>query len=130
MRIGMLGCGNIGTFLLDKINNNSHVTDGEIVAVHSRNRGKTAQIAQKYGAVVYDTVEELLECELDLVVEVATIELVKEEALSVLQKGIPLIVSSIGAFAEDNFLTKVKDSCQKNETHVYIPSGAVGGLDI
>lgn len=130
MRIGMLGCGNIGTFLLEKVNKESYITNGKIVAVHSRNSEKTARIAGKYGAVAYETVDELLESELDLVVEVATIELVKEEALSVLKKGIPLIISSIGVFADENFLSQVKDTCQKNATHVYIPSGAVGGLDI
>src|SRR5699024_2828543 len=106
MRIGMLGCGNIGTFLLQSLNNKK--TDEKIVAIHSRNVEKTAEIAKQYGASSYETLESFLETDLELVVEVATIEVVRQATLPVLQKGIPLIISSIGAFSNIGFLNEVK----------------------
>jgi len=128
MRIGMLGCGNIGTFLLQSLNNKK--TDEKIVAIHSRNVEKTAEIAKQYGASSYETLESFLETDLDLVVEVATIEVVRQATLPVLQKGIPLIISSIGAFSNIGFLNEVKQISSQYNVHVYIPSGAVGGLDV
>lgn len=128
MRIGMLGCGNIGTFLLQELNK-ANSTD-KIVAVYSRNFKKTTAIAERYGAKSYERFESFIEADLDLVVEVATIEVVKETALTVLERGIPFIVSSIGAFSDDSFLRYVKQSSAQHNTEVYIPSGAVGGLDV
>lgn len=125
----MLGCGNIGTFLLEQLN---VVNEGaeKIVAIYSRNYAHTAKIAKKFGANSYDTFKNFLTADLDLVVEVATIEVIKEFTIPILERKIPLIVSSIGAFSDMKFLNKVKSISQENNVHVYIPSGAVGGLDV
>lgn len=128
MRIGMLGCGNIGTFLLQKLNK-TNATE-KIVAIHSRNYKKTTAIAEKFGAQSYATIEGFVEANLDLVIEVATIEVVKNTALKVLKNDIPLIVSSIGAFSDIEFLNEVKRTSAQHNVNVYIPSGAVGGLDV
>lgn len=128
MKIGMLGCGNIGSFLLESLNQG--YTEEKIVAIHSRNYEKTTAIAKKYGAKSYERLESFVEVDLDLVIEVATIEVVERAAISVLEKGIPLIVSSIGAFSDESFLQAVKETSDRKKTHVYIPSGAVGGLDL
>lgn len=128
MRIGMLGCGNIGTFLLQKLNE-SNATE-KIVAIHSRNYEKTTMIAEKYDAKSYKTIEAFVQADLDLIVEVATIEVVKDTAINILKNGIPLIVSSIGAFSEGKFLQQVKRTSAQYKTNVFIPSGAVGGLDL
>jgi len=128
MRIGMLGCGNIGRFLLQSLNQEG--SKEKIVAIHSRNYEKTTKIAESYGAKSYASLESFLEADLDLVVEVATIEVVHASALTVLEKRLPLIVSSIGAFSERKFLQAVQEKCTNCETEVYIPSGAVGGLDL
>lgn len=128
MRIGMLGCGNIGTFLLQKLNETN--APEKIVAIHSRNFEKTTAIAEKFGAQSYATIENFVEANLDLVIEVATIEVVKNTALKILKNDIPLIVSSIGAFSNAEFLNEVKRTCAQHNANVFIPSGAVGGLDV
>ncbi len=128
MKIGMIGCGTIGSFLLEKLNTNHRPE--QIVAIYSRNVKKTKTIAEQYKAKACQTVEELLQEELDLVVEVATIEAVEAYGLKVIEQGIPLIVSSIGAFSDVDFWTQVKEKSEATDTNVYIPSGAVGGLDL
>ena len=128
MRIGMLGCGNIGTFLLQSLNEQNGPE--KIVAIHSRNYEKTTTIAHKYGAESYKTMEDFMKADLDLVIEVATIEVVQRTALTVLQHKIPYIVSSIGAFSDIHFLQRVKETSEMYNTYVYIPFGAVGGLDV
>lgn len=128
MRIGMLGCGNMGTFLLQSLNEAQ--ANERIVAIHSRNYEKTTKVAESYGAKSYANLESFLEADLDLVVEVATIEVVHASALAVLEKKLPLIVSSIGAFSERDFLEVIQQKSEDFKTKVYIPSGAVGGLDL
>lgn len=128
VRIGILGCGNIGSFLLEKINKEKHAS-GKIVAVYSRSKEKTNKIATNYNSKAYDTLEEFLAADLDLVVEVATIELIQEVALKVIEKSIPLIVSSIGVFSDELFLQEMKKACETYNTQIFIPSGAVGSLD-
>lgn len=128
MKIGMLGCGTIGTFLLETLNKSNR--NEKIVAIYSRNYEKTKEIATQYNATSYKTVEELLKSDLDLLVEVATIEVVRQYALQVIDHGIPLIVSSIGAFSDEVFWQQLKEKSEEKLTKVYIPSGAVGGLDL
>lgn len=129
MRIGMLGCGNIGTFLLEQLNELNEGPE-KIVAIYSRNFAKTAKIAEEFGAHSYKTIEDFLTAGLDLVVEVATIEVVKGFTIAILERKLPLIVSSIGAFSDAHFLERVKQKSREKNVHVYIPSGAVGGLDV
>lgn len=129
MKIGMLGCGNIGTFLLEAINKENDGNE-KIVAIYSRNYEKTTSIAQQFGAKSYETIEEFLKADIDLVVEVATIEVVTKYALPIIERELPLIVSSIGAFSDRQFLKQVQLASEENNVHVYIPSGAVGGLDL
>src|SRR5690625_1195191 len=128
MKIGMLGCGTIGTFLLETLNKSNR--NEKIVAIYSRNYEKTKEIAEQYNATSYKTVGELLKSDLDLIVEVATIEVVRQYALQVIDHGIPLIVSSIGAFSDEVFWQQLKEKSEEKLTKVYIPSGAVGGLDL
>lgn len=130
LRIGMLGCGNIGLFLLKQLNKLNSSDAGKIVAIYSRNKEKTQKIANEYGAIAHNEMGTFLQAELDLVVEVATIELISEVASAILQTKTPLIISSIGAFGNEYFLQEIIKEIEENNVHVYIPSGAVGGLDI
>lgn len=128
MKIGLLGCGNIGTFLLEALNTDESGTE-KIVAIFSRNHERTSKIAKKYGAKCFSSIESFLKADIDLVVEVATIEAVQQFALPIIKRKLPLIISSIGAFSERKFLEQVTLASKTNNVHVYIPSGAVGGLD-
>lgn len=128
MRIGMLGCGNIGTFLLQSLNETNAAE--KIVAIYSRNYEKTSAIAEQFGAQSYESIDDFVAANLDIVIEVATIEVVKNAAVKVLKNNTPLIVSSIGAFSDADFLNEVKETSERHNVNVFVPSGAVGGLDV
>lgn len=65
----------------------------------------------------------------DLVVEVASQDAVREYAESCLKTGIPVIVSSAGALADDAFRQTLVDAATAGKTRVMVPSGAIGSLD-
>ncbi len=65
----------------------------------------------------------------DLVVEVASQDAVREYAENCLKTGIPVIVSSAGALADDTLRQALADAAKASKTRVMVPSGAVGSLD-
>lgn len=130
MKLGLIGCGNIGKFLLQAINKDELLPGGKICSIYTRRKESTAQLSKEFDAEFYGDIESLLNSDIDLVIEVATIEAAQEYALKVLQGGKDLLLSSIGVMADINFEEKVGELCRKNKVSVFLPSGAIGGLDI
>lgn len=64
-----------------------------------------------------------------LVVEVASQDAVREYAESCLKAGIPLVVTSVGALADDPLRQALHDAAQAGKTKLIVPAGAVGSLD-
>lgn len=130
MKIGLIGSGNIGKFLLQSINENQLLKGSKIVSLCARNQEKGQRLAKEYQISYYSTVEEMLESEIDLVIEAATVDVVRNYAASVLKKGKDLVVISVGALADRDFYDQLQMLCKHTETKVYLPSGAIGGLDV
>lgn len=74
--------------------------------------------------------ESFLRSPTDIVVEAATVEAAKKWAEIVLLKGKDLLLSSVGALADGAFYEKITRIARQNEANVYLPSGAIGGIDI
>lgn len=68
--------------------------------------------------------------ECDVVVECASVEAVKEYGIDVLKSGKDFYVISSGAFADEEFFEKFMIELKVSKSNVYVPSGAIGGLDI
>lgn len=66
----------------------------------------------------------------DVVVECASVEAVKEFSFDVLKSGKDFYIISSGAFADEDFFEKFMGELKDSKSNVYIPSGAIGGLDI
>ena len=78
----------------------------------------------------FSTVEELLALKPDIVAEAASVQCVRDNAQKVLSAGVNLIVLSIGAFADEVFYDKIKETAIRHNSKVHIASGAVGGFDV
>ncbi len=68
--------------------------------------------------------------EVDYVIECASVEAVKEFGFEVLQANKDFIILSTGSFADDRFREDFLGELSRSKSRVYIPSGAVGGVDI
>lgn len=66
---------------------------------------------------------------LDLAVEMSGQKGLKQHALKVLEKKIPLGIISVGAFTDDDFAIDVYDTAKKNGVAVHILAGAIAGID-
>jgi len=74
--------------------------------------------------------EEFIESEMDLVIETASIEAVKEHGEDVLHSGRDLIILSVGALLDEDFRHRLEETAKTHGSKVIIPSGAIGGMDI
>ncbi|PGV53547.1 aspartate dehydrogenase [Bacillus sp. AFS037270] len=131
MRIGLIGGGNIGKFLLQSINMDGLLPDGKIVGLYTRNQQSAEQLAREFDTENYLDIQSLIEsAAIDLVIEAANIQVVKDYAAAILKGGKDLVVSSVGALADGHFYQQLERICQEARSKIYLPAGAIGGLDI
>lgn len=65
----------------------------------------------------------------DLAIEMAGQNGLKEHALKIIEKGIPLGIISVGAFTDENFAVALTDAAKKYGVKTHILAGAVAGID-
>ncbi|TXD98117.1 aspartate dehydrogenase [Psychrobacter frigidicola] len=65
----------------------------------------------------------------DLAVEMSGQNGLKEHAIKILEKGIPLGIVSVGAFTDENFAVSLADVAEVQGVKIYILAGAVAGID-
>jgi len=66
---------------------------------------------------------------IDIVVEAASQNAVKDVALSVLQNKKDLMIMSVGALLDESIYDILSDACKDFKKTIYLPSGAIAGLD-
>lgn len=122
MNIGLIGAGAIGQFLLKHTKERS---DLRITNILVRDKSKYQHLEEAYNVDLYTDLNEFLNSNIDIVVEAANVEVVKTYLKDVLNVK-DMMVISIGAFSDTSLLESVSASQHK----LYLPSGAVGGLDL
>ncbi len=131
MRIGLIGGGNIGKFLLQRINIDGFLPGGKIVGLYTRNDLMAEQLASEFDTENYRDIQSLIEdTTIELIIEAATITVVKDYAAAILASGKDLVLSSVGALADVEFYRELEGICQASGTKIHLPSGAIGGLDV
>ncbi len=123
MKVGVIGCGNVGFILAER------QKSFKIVAAYHSIPERVAAFSEKYGVKPFSNIDVFLQEQLDIVVEVASIEAVKELAQKVLFAGKDMIILSVGALADDQFRKELLNTAKKFHRRIHIPSGAVMGLD-
>ncbi|MEM2250417.1 MAG: aspartate dehydrogenase, partial [Candidatus Bathyarchaeia archaeon] len=103
-----------------------------LLMVFDRNIERAENLVQRLKSKprVAKSFKELLECDdVKLVVEAASQEAVKAFAVDVLKAGKDLMIMSVGALVDSGVLSEISRTARENGGKVYIPSGAVAGLD-
>jgi aspartate dehydrogenase len=128
-RIGLLGCGAIGTQIAIAIDIGiipaqlTHVFDID------RTKAETLLTKLKQKPEITDNVHLLSSNHLDLIVEAASQDAVNDNALSILQNRKDLMIMSGGALLDESVFEIISDACKEFKKTVYLPSGAISGLD-
>ncbi len=121
-KIGLAGFGFIGRFLYERLTDRKDI---EVAAVWSRN---PATIAGLEPAIVCSHLEDLGERNLDLVVEVAHPEVV-HSLWPHLTSGADFMIASVTSLADRDFRHRIQRDAQERKIKVFLPHGAVLGLD-
>ena len=123
IRIGVLGCGNIG-HIIAKYRENF-----EIVALYDQVYPRALELAALSGGNAYQDFESFIASDFEYVVEAASVRAVRQYAEMVLSGEKHLILLSVGALADPNFREDLVRIADESGRRIYIPSGAVAGLD-
>ena len=125
----MLGCGAIGTQIALAIDSGripavlTHVYDG------SKEASASLVEKLKNKPVIVENSHLLSSNPVDIVVEAASQDAVKDAGLSVLQNKKDLMIMSVGALLDESIYDILSDACKDFKKTIYLPSGAIAGLD-
>jgi len=128
-KIGLLGCGAIGTQIALAIDT------GKIPAilthVYDASKDSSIQLVSKLNTKpeIVENSHLLSSYPVNIVVEAASQDAVKDIALSVLQNKRDLMIMSVGALLDESIYDILSDACKDFNKTIYLPSGAIAGLD-
>lgn len=128
MRIGIIGLGHIGRRVALAVAG-GEAGDATIGAGLVRTPANVAPEIRALGFPVHDRIAPFLAESLDLVVELGGHASLREYAEAVLASGRHLVTVSVGAFADDAFLARVRAAAAAANRQVLVPSGAIAGLE-
>ncbi len=120
-KIGVIGCGNMFRVLVEAAK--SGKLKGEIVCAYDYQRERCEELG-----IPYMTVEKMLS-NVDIVVEAASIQAVKEYGEIVLSAGKDFVVMSVGALLDDDLRKNLMKISRRTGARIIVPSGAIGGID-
>jgi len=123
MKIGLLGCGNIGHIIA------VHASGFTISAVYDKVPERAEEIAALAGAQSYEDFSTFLAADTDIIVKAASVNAARTYTLDVLGAGKDIVIMSVGALTDKDFRHKVRAAAIEHGRKVYLPSGAIFGLD-
>jgi len=131
MNVALIGCGAIGTVLARAIDR-GRVGDVKLSLVYDIKAERSKALAgmlRKKPRVARSASEICADKGVGLVIEAASQSAVRQYSLAILRSGKDLMVMSVGALADDRLLRKMRAAAARNGRRIYIPSGAILGID-
>ena len=118
-KVGIIGCGAIGTLIAEAVENGIVKCDGLIL--YDYNNEKADQLAKSLTipVKVVRSLDEMIKLKPSAIAEAASQQAAKEYVSRILKENIELIVMSVGALLD----------LDARSSKIHIPSGAIGGLD-
>ncbi len=120
--IGLAGFGFIGGFLYEHLKDNEEI---RVAAVWEPVAEKTKSLRSQ---LVCEDLNDLGSRPLDLIVEVAHADVVKE-LWPCINSGADLMISSMTSLADSDFRSRMEHEARQKGQKIFLPHGAVLGLD-
>jgi aspartate dehydrogenase len=120
----MLGCGNIAGIIASRGGDYA-----EITACHDVDRQRLRDFGRRTGAEACEDIEALLACDFPVLVEAASGQAVRHYLPRALACGKDVVVLSVGALLDPAFQDQVRAEAHRAGRRLYVPSGAIFGLD-
>jgi aspartate dehydrogenase len=125
MKLGIIGCGAIGTDVGKAADKMDEI---EKIFIYDLDKTSSEKLNRMLNKSNIRLVKDFLD-EVDVVFEAASQQAVKQFAEEILKKGKDMIIMSIGSLFDDHFRLKLEEIAKNNNCKIYVPSGAVCGID-
>ena len=132
-RVGIIGYGSIGKEIIAATRRHE-IPNARIVALFDKE-------STVFNSVDYNTSElhlfsdfdefynSKIYSNIDIIIECASKGAVKEYGKKIIESKKDLIVLSVGAFSDEDYLRELQNLSNLNNTRILIPTGAIAGLD-
>lgn len=127
LKAGIIGYGTIGKGIADLIQL-QQAGDIGLQSVLVRNPNRMEELSRQTFSITTDE-EFFFNQDLDIVIEAAGHHALQLYGKKSLETGSHLVVISVGALADSEFLETLQKTAQENNKQILIPSAAIGGLD-
>jgi aspartate dehydrogenase len=135
MRVCLIGCGAIGSELAVAIDSGK-VGSATLVALFDTIEDAAQRLRmrlQNDNVAIFSNFSELTSSRefkvADIVIEAASQAAAKNFSRNVVEFKKDLLLMSVGALADELFLSQLLSVVSMNGKHIYIPSGAIAGID-
>ena len=127
MRVALIGCGAIGTALLELVQGDADLQIAAIVV--PADFGAAARAVAQRLAPTAQWGPLVPERGIDLVVECAGHAAIEQHVLPALRRGVPTIVASVGALSAAGLPEQLEAAARAGRTQVQLIAGAIGAID-
>lgn len=128
-RVGLLGCGAIGSEIALAIDSGKIPAKLTHIYDFSKDASKKLVEQLRDKPVMTENVGLLAAAPVDLIIEAASQDAVRDNALSILQNRKDLMIMSVGALLDESIFEIIVEGCKDFNKKVFLPSGAIIGLD-
>jgi aspartate dehydrogenase len=128
LSFGLIGCGAMGTTIADAFDKGE--IKGNLASVYDMDGAKAKKLVDmlKNAPEIAKTAAELID-KVDFVIEAASQEAVRAYAADALGEGRSVLLMSVGALMDADLMNSLKEAAVKTHSRIYLPSGAVAGVD-
>jgi len=127
LRIALIGCGAIGTAMLELLKDDAGLAVAAIVVPEEGMAGAREVAARLTPSAA--VVASVPLAGIDLVVEAAGHAAIEAHVLPALRRGTPCVVASVGALSAPGLVDAVERAASTGKTQVQLIAGAIGAID-
>ncbi|MGX9415842.1 aspartate dehydrogenase [Vibrio sp. WJH972] len=132
LKVGIIGLGAVGQMVASCIENGD-AGNATLVSLLCRDKQKNlarnGHQSDHFKSIITESREHFFAQQPDIVVEAAGQGTLNSDGIDVLQRGIDLVVSSIGLFTNDKLLRDFIDAADQSGSKILLSSGALPGVD-
>ena len=131
LKIGLIGCGTIGRGIAQSLDrgDGGNVQVSAIYDMVPKLAEDLASTLSSKPKVASNYTEIIKDGEIGLFLEAASREAVSRYIIPAIEAGKNVMIMSVGAFSDQVLYQKVVSRAEENGVKVYIPTGAIAGLD-
>lgn len=127
-KLSIVGSGSLGS-IIGRVVTQNLSNEYDILGIYSRRIENATKLANQINTKAYTTLDEMIDDQPDYIIEAASPDVFRDIGIKILSSGINVIPLSVGALADKEFYSNVKQTALENNSRVHIPAGAVGGFD-